>query len=222
MRIRPFLGVLIGLCVRLWVATLRIRVIDESGVASGPRVLGFWHGQQMPLLALPRPHRFSVLVSLSRDGELQSGVMRALRLFVFRGSSSRGGARGLRCVVRRLRQGFDAVFAVDGPRGPLHQVKPGAASAALMGRARLVPMACAVSSSFQLASTWDRFEVVRPFARVVIVLGQEVDAREAAEDPQALGRSIERAHQTARSILDLPRKEPSRMRSAVRDVSVES
>src|ERR1700744_6559466 len=73
-------GVIGGLLVRLWLATLRVRVVVHpalEAVGDRPWVLAFWHGTQWPLLAWRRRRRTVVLVSLSRDGRMQA---RALRL----------------------------------------------------------------------------------------------------------------------------------------------
>ena len=165
-----------------------------------PLVFAFWHGQQLPLLAVRRGPT-ATLVSLSPDGELQAGAMRALGLEVVRGSASRAGASGFRTVVRALRGGRDAAFAADGSRGPLHRAKPGAARAAILAEAQLVPVAGAAARRIVLERAWDRFELPLPFTRVVVCAGAAVDPRQALEAPSALERAIDRARQQARALL---------------------
>src|SRR5262249_34949687 len=101
------LGWAIGLVARVWIATLRLTlyVDDRTARLAGrrPIVLVFWHGQQVPLLRWARGQRMVALVSLSADGELQARTLPQLGIAVERGSSSRGGARALRGIVRRLR-----------------------------------------------------------------------------------------------------------------------
>src|SRR5688572_15259984 len=116
-RIPAALGLLVGALARLWLRTLRVSVTRDpalSAVAPRPWVLCFHHGRQFPLLAWRRRRKTVVLVSHSRDGALQARVMRVLGLDVVRGSSSRGGARGLAGVVRAIRAEHDGAFAVDG------------------------------------------------------------------------------------------------------------
>lgn len=159
--------------VRAWLCLLRVRVHAHPSLASeqGPLVWVFWHGTQMAVLAGPRRRPTAVLVSLSRDGELQTGVMRRHGMVVVRGSSSRRAAGGLRGLLRELARGHDAAFAVDGPRGPLHRVKPGALACARRAGARIVPIGVAASRAWVLSRTWDRFVLPMPFSRVAIVLG---------------------------------------------------
>lgn len=201
---RALLGLVLGLVVRLWVWTLRVTVEAAPGLdlSDGtPLVLAFWHGEQMLLLGWPRRRRTLVMVSWSLDGALQAGVMRAQGLRVVRGSSSRGGAAALRRLARELSGPLDAAFAVDGPRGPLHSAKPGAALAARLGRGRLVPMGAAVSASRVLRRSWDRFRIPMPLSRVQVVLGPPVDATLALEHPELVDRAIERACRRAGDLL---------------------
>ncbi|GAC1352461.1 MAG: lysophospholipid acyltransferase family protein [Polyangiales bacterium] len=172
-------GWLLGWLVYLWVRSLRLSVIDESGARESalPWVLVFFHGTQVPLLAWRRRRRTAVLVSWSRDGSLQSRVMERASMHVIRGSSSRGGARGLCAMVRALRSGgLDAAFAVDGPRGPYGAVHPGAAACARKVGGLLVPIGSASHPSHILRGAWDRMALPLPFARAVVVIGEPLAA----------------------------------------------
>src|SRR5215472_6231582 len=104
--IPSLLGWVVGVIARVWLATLRVRVVTHpalDGVRDRPWVLAFWHGTQWPLLAWRRRRPTVVLVSLSRDGAMQARALALQGLRVVRGSSSRGGARGLAALVRRMR-----------------------------------------------------------------------------------------------------------------------
>jgi lysophospholipid acyltransferase (LPLAT)-like uncharacterized protein len=192
-RLRSFAGFLLGLLVRLWAATWRVRLVLEPGAEAAPRVLAFWHGGQLPLVAARSRRRAVAMISRSRDGDFSCGVMRSLGLRVVRGSSSRGGAIALRAVVRALGCGTDALFAVDGPRGPLRRAKPGAAVAARLGRAAVVPVGSAASHASVLGRAWDRFCIPWPFSRVVVVAGAPIDATQAADRPELIEQAIQRA-----------------------------
>lgn len=188
---RVLLGIVVGLVARVWLATLRVRLVLHPAlerVGDRPWVLAFWHGTQWPLLAWRGRRRTVVLVSLSRDGAMQARALALQGLSVVRGSSSRGGARGLARIVRALKLGgVDAAFAVDGPRGPLGVVKGGAVMAARATGAVLVPSTGVTRRGLVLERAWDRFAIAWPFSRVDVVLGAPIepdppgDAREAVE-----------------------------------------
>jgi lysophospholipid acyltransferase (LPLAT)-like uncharacterized protein len=180
--LRAALGVVVGLVARLWLATLRVRLeIDPAlaGVRERPWVYAFFHGTQWPLLAYRRPRATVVLVSLSRDGTLQSRALALQGFRVVRGSSSRGGARGLAALVRVMRrERADAAFAVDGPKGPYGVVKGGALAAARAVGGVLVPMGGSVERGLVLRRAWDRFQIAWPFSRVTVRLGAPIDPSE--------------------------------------------
>jgi lysophospholipid acyltransferase (LPLAT)-like uncharacterized protein len=177
--LRAALGVLIGLLARAWLATLRVRVVVDPALAAveaRPWVFAFFHGTQWPLLAFRRRRPTVVLVSLSRDGAMQARALGVQGLRVVRGSSSRGGVRGLAALVRRMRrEGADAAFAVDGPRGPYGVVKGGALAAARAVGGVLVPMGGIVERGLVLDRAWDRFQVAWPFSRVTVRLGAPIE-----------------------------------------------
>ncbi|HEY8038468.1 MAG TPA: lysophospholipid acyltransferase family protein [Polyangiaceae bacterium] len=185
---RALLGIALGVVARLWLATLRVHVVRHpalDAVRGRPWVLAFWHGTQWPLLAWRRRRRTVVLVSLSRDGTMQARALALQGLRVVRGSSSRGGARGLAALVRAMKQEqADAAFAVDGPRGPHGVVKSGAIVAARATGAVVVPMTGGVRRGVVLGRTWDRFAIAWPFTRVDVVLGAPIDPRQG-DDPRA-------------------------------------
>jgi lysophospholipid acyltransferase (LPLAT)-like uncharacterized protein len=191
-----FLGSVLGLIARIWLATLRVRLVVDPAlerVADRPWVLSFFHGTQFPLLAWRRRRCTVVLVSLSRDGATQARALALQGLAIVRGSSSRGGARGLAAVVRAMKKGADAAFAVDGPRGPYGAVKAGAIAAASATGAVLVPMGSAMERGVTLGA-WDRFALPWPFSRVAVALGAPIEpgcagARERLE--RAIGATNE-------------------------------
>jgi lysophospholipid acyltransferase (LPLAT)-like uncharacterized protein len=191
------LGFALGLLARVWLWTLSVRVtFDATLEGKGPWIFGFLHGRQWPLLAWKRCRGTVVLVSWSGDGSLQACALAMQGLRVVRGSSSRGGARGLVRVVRKMREGRDAAFAVDGPRGPSGVVKGGVVTAARAAGGWLVPLGSAFERGFALDRSWDKFGVAWPFSRVEVVVGAPIDpasprAREDLEE--AIARANDRA-----------------------------
>jgi lysophospholipid acyltransferase (LPLAT)-like uncharacterized protein len=199
------LGVFVGLLARVYLATLRVSILRDPALDPGdprPWVLCFWHGDQLPLLVWKRRRTTVALVSHSLDGELQAHALPRFGLNVERGSSSRGGARGLRAIVARLVAGEDAAFAVDGPRGPRFFVAPGARVAARLSRGVLVPMGSAAPNGITLEKAWDKFRIPLPFARVAVALGAPLDPSASKDElgaavAQASALALDRARMVA-------------------------
>ncbi len=195
--LRSLLGLALGVFVRLYLTTLRVTVradpaLDPSDPS--PWVLCFWHGDQLPLLCYRRRRPTVALVSHSADGQMQAVALRIQGLRVERGSSSRGGARGLVAIVRRLARGEDAAFALDGPKGPRFAVLPGARAAARLSSGVLVPMGSAAPRGITLERAWDRFRIPLPFSRVAVRLGAPLPATVSdSELADAIARASELA-----------------------------
>ncbi|HYV84797.1 MAG TPA: DUF374 domain-containing protein [Patescibacteria group bacterium] len=122
-------------------------VVLEQHRAGRPYVHAFFHDQLLLMTYSYKGARFgrrlAVLASRHRDGEYVSRTLERFGHLMVRGSSGRGGADGLRQIVRQLRAGLDGAIAVDGPRGPRHRAQMGAIEAARLGRAPLIPVAFA-------------------------------------------------------------------------------
>ncbi len=170
-----FLAHLAALFIRLLRLTWRVRLVGPEPVF-GPRplVVCFWHGRQVGLFAHYRPRQVAVLSSLSRDGTLQARILKILGFEVLRGSSSRGGVVGLKGLVDSLKNGCDAAFAVDGPRGPAFKVKPGAVLAAEQTNGIIVPMTTRASKYWTFDKAWDNYRLPKPFAEVEVVRGDPI------------------------------------------------
>jgi lysophospholipid acyltransferase (LPLAT)-like uncharacterized protein len=188
--------------VRSLGATMRIRHVGREGLdgleAAGERYIhAFWHSRLLFMPYSYRGERIALLISQHRDGEYITRAMRCLRrvgggefeVSTVRGSSTRGGAAALRGAVRKLRDGWDVGITPDGPRGPRHEVQPGAIEIARLSGAALVPVAFAACPAWEMNS-WDRFLVPRPFARGLFLYGEPITVpRQAGDDRREVLRS---------------------------------
>ena len=137
-----------------------------------PAVYAVWHEHLLPALALFRDRGIATLVSRSRDGEIVARVLASMA-DVVRGSSSAGGAAGLRGLVRAGREGRSIVLTPDGPRGPRHRVADGIVRAAALTGHPIIPVGIAVTTGVRLRS-WDRFLVPAPGTTVFVSRGRPI------------------------------------------------
>lgn len=144
-----------------------------------PAVAAFWHERLalMPELwlmarGLPeaRVRRIHVLVSRHRDGRFIGAIMGRFGVDVVLGSSSRGGASGLRNLLEILGRGELVTITPDGPRGPVREAAGGVAQLAALSGAPVLPCAAQTTGHWVLP-TWDRMVVPKPFGRGVVVCG---------------------------------------------------
>ncbi len=166
-----------ALLIKILVKTWRVRFFGpDPNAVKGPFIFCFFHGNQAGLLAHPRVRPAVVMTSFSTDGELQNFILNRLGFHTVRGSSSRKGASGLKGIIRNIREGKDALFAVDGPRGPRGQVKAGALAAAKLTHTSLVPIAFSTDRAWIFERSWDRYTLPKPFAKVNIFRGNPIEA----------------------------------------------
>jgi len=153
--------------------TLRLRVRGLETLRgvhdSGRNILyAFWHGEQFVLLPFHRRQGIGLMVSLSRDGERQARLTSALGYIPFRGSSTRGAVAGLVGLIGHVRKGHDAGMAVDGPKGPLHEPKPGVLTLAYKTGASIIPLRVRPTACWRLKKTWDAYFIPKPFSKVTL------------------------------------------------------
>jgi len=171
--------------------TLRINVVDANDStknAGNKIVFGFWHGEQFIPFFCHRKQGIVIMSSLSKDGQLQADILHRCGYSAVRGSSSKGGQKALVELIRKVKTGFAAAFALDGPRGPQYKAKPGAALAAIKTGSILLPVSSYSKSNFIFKKAWDKYELPLPFSQVVIAYGMPINT---AKDSNAQELSLE-------------------------------
>lgn len=209
---------LLDLVLRLLARTWRLDVVEGAEILDGvvgggrPVVFCFWHNRIVPGAGLllrriaPAGMDVTLLSSPSRDGELSTRFMRRHGARVVRGSSSRGGARALREILRVVRRhGSSPIVIPDGPKGPAYRFKTGVLGASQMTGAPILLLGFAAERAWTVG-TWDRMILPRPFSRVAVAVAlsdpvprglsdDAVEARRRAEEERlaALNRTAEAA-----------------------------
>lgn len=161
--------------LRALARTWRVRVVNESSLtelrASGkPFIYSLWHGHLLPLLWHHRGSNVAILISEHRDGELIARAAESLGYRLIRGSTTRGAERALLSLVRELKEGRPVAITPDGPKGPARNFAPGALVAGQRSGAPILPVAAGADRAWRLSS-WDRFMIPKPFARVTVAYG---------------------------------------------------
>ncbi len=172
----------------------RLEAADRSGER---RIWALWHGRILPCLWYYRHRGIVVVTSENFDGEWIARIIQRFGFGAARGSSSRGGAKALRALLKSVAQ-QDAAFTVDGPRGPRGVVQPGIAWLAKATGHPIVPVHAEADRHWTLGS-WDRTQIPKPGARIVMAIGETIRvARDAdAEGVEAARQAVERGLQAA-------------------------
>jgi lysophospholipid acyltransferase (LPLAT)-like uncharacterized protein len=150
--------------------------------AGAPAVFSFWH-ENLPLMpalvmlarrsSAYRPAPIHTLVSQHRDGQFIGALVRQFGIEPVLGSSSRGGASGLRQLLRLLLGGAIVGITPDGPQGPRREAAEGVARLAALAGVPILPCAARTTRRIVLNS-WDRMAIPLPFGRGVVVCGPAI------------------------------------------------
>ena len=154
-------------------------------------VAAFWHGDAFlmaqEMFRVYDYGRMFIMASASRDGALMARFLQLGGVHVIRGSSSRGGARAMREVMREYRPPDVFAMAVDGPRGPRHCIpKAGIVLAAQRLGLPITAFVCHAEKKWVIRS-WDRMEIPKPFSRTRTIYSDPIPV-----PPDASPEEIER------------------------------
>jgi lysophospholipid acyltransferase (LPLAT)-like uncharacterized protein len=156
--------------------TLRIKTVNEQVWDNHQRgeklIFAFWHGHLFSLIDYHQQRRVAIITSLSEDGEILSRILKRFNYELVRGSSSRGGKEALRGMMRKMEEGYIAAIAADGPKGPIHQAKPGVIFLAQRTRGWVIPATVKLKRFIAINGSWDKMEIPLPFSPVLIIYGE--------------------------------------------------
>lgn len=193
---------LVWILYRLWTATWRVRLVEAPGLVEAKKrgdrlIFAHWHGTELHIVPLVRPYRIATMTSTSKDGQLIDFTIRKFGGATSKGSSTRGGIGALKGLVRLMtKSGYRASMAVDGPKGPIHVVKPGVFELSRLADARIVPMGSASSNAFVFEKSWNKASLPKPFSRVVVCFSEPWPAIAKDQSP----KDEDLAHRLAREI----------------------
>ncbi len=196
---------LAALLIRALGATLRYEDVFAAEYAEripgdeipGPTVYAFWHRSLLACAHRFRGRDIAILISRSFDGELVARTVEHMGFVAVRGSSSRGGAAGLRQMAEAYRAGHRCAFTADGPRGPNMVAQAGPVQLAQLVEAPWVGAFYALPLRAWELKSWDRFLIPKPFSRVRMTWPALIPAEQL--DLAAVQRALDRAVELAGS-----------------------
>lgn len=205
---RPLSLLARGFITLLW-WTLRVEVEGEKELQDYAKrqntdddfssiIIALWHNRLFLIANLMRKIlpvvRITALISKSRDGEVPTLFAKTYKdVDVIRvGHRSRNVA--LLQTIEALNEKRIVIITPDGPKGPVHTVKPGIIFSAAKSKAVIFPLSWKATWSFCFNS-WDRFCIPLPFSKVTVTLGKPLAIKETTsiEDGQlALEQALQK------------------------------
>lgn len=148
-----------------------------------PFIAGMWHGQHIMVSFAGRPvDRVATIISKNPDGNINTIALTRMGVRVIRASGARGravrdvrakgGAEGLRAMLRALKAGEIVAFSADVPKVS-RRCDAGILTLARFSGRPIVPVAVVTSRHIRFGS-WDRACLGLPFGRGAVVFGEAV------------------------------------------------
>ena len=194
-----------------------------------PFIAGMWHGQHTMVSFARRPgDRIATIISRNPDGNINTIALTRMGVRVVRASGARGravrdarakgGAEGLRAMLKALKAGEIVAFSADVPKIS-RRADAGILTLARFSGRPIVPVAVVTSRHLRFSS-WDRACLGLPFGRGAIVFGEPIHVpREVEPDAfetlrQRLEAEMNRVHDRAYTLVGRPDRVGARWREA--------
>lgn len=167
------LPTVIYMYIKLLELTTKIKLVNEPEGLRGSKIYASWHGRLYGFGALKPRDKLNILISQSRDGELISQIVGSFGIKSVRGSSYRGAISAAKQILKLVKEEKDIVFAVDGPRGPIYEVKEGIIRIAQLAEVPIIPLVGSCKNK-KIFKSWDRFNLPLPFNDATVVFGEPI------------------------------------------------
>jgi lysophospholipid acyltransferase (LPLAT)-like uncharacterized protein len=223
----PVIAALVFSVIRTVGPTLRFEVLGRAKIealwaAKQPCIWAFWHRVILPMAWYGRNRGIVVMNTTAFDGQWTRKVIEWLGFGTAQGSSSRGGLRGLQVMARRIAEGLDCAFTIDGPRGPRYVAKVGPVLLARMTGAPILVFHVGVERGKTIQKTWDHFLLPGLFTRAVIIANEPIYVPKDADSEmikakhEEMQKALERVRDITEGWFAMSEDERSRYRAEIR------
>lgn len=134
-------------------------------------IMAVWHNNLVSCILNAETPMVS-MTSRSKDGTIAADTAKKFNIYSARGSSSRGGKEALLDMIKKIKEtNYNAGLTIDGPRGPVHEPKPGIFKVAKETGLPILPY-CVIPSRRKELRSWDKLKVPLPFGTMKIGYGK--------------------------------------------------
>lgn len=171
-----FYGLLLFFILKAISKTMRISIKrNEKIKLNESYIYGFWHNKLVAAgLSLRNIGESAILASPSKDGELIAIPLEKLGYKVVRGSSGKDSVKSVIALLKLVKNGYNAGTPLDGPKGPIYEVKNGMLYLAQKSGKSIIPFGAAFEKKWVFNKAWDKFQLPKPFSKCICVLGEPI------------------------------------------------
>lgn len=181
-------------------------------------IFAMWHSDQCSLHGIPfkKRKKVNILISKSGDGEVIARVVQRWGFSTIRGSKDKGtrkkgGVRATMEMIEKVNEGQNVAIMLDGPAGPLHEIKNGVIKVAKHTGGAIIPMVWySPDKTLVKFPTWDKFKIPLGFTKIVNLYGEPIYVPENStlEEDNAIKEKLKQA------LFDLEKQAPEAFKEA--------
>ncbi len=176
-----------------------------------PCIFAMWHENQFGVFGVPNIPNTNILISNSFDGQIVASSSGSLGFKICRGSSGRKGAVSSTLqLIEKLKNGENVALMIDGPKGPYHVIKNGAATLARDTGHPIIPMHWySTDITFVQFPSWDKmYSPIGP-CRILSLFGDPIyaDNKSNEEINDEIKKSLQELEKIAPEQYKLARKQ---------------
>ena len=173
-------GFAISKALHAWMNTLECRAACYSPEAwpcapefRSPAIYIFWHEYISFAVWFGSRWRPAILLSQHRDAELLTTTCEFLGYEPVRGSSTRGGVKAMREMLR-VAPGVSLGITPDGPTGPRRELAPGCIFLASKLQMPLILMGIGFDRPWRYTRAWDHAAIPKPGSRARLLMSSRI------------------------------------------------
>ena len=147
--------------------TIKLNIINNSGIVDFEKekyILAFWHQDTFTPLYHFRNKNIAFFVTNDKKGDILNTAVRCLGFDTLKLRDDM--PKMFIDIGKKLNNGQNVGFAVDGATGPVGKVKAGVFYLSDQCDAPVVPLNVSYSKYFKLFWRWDKYKVPLPFSTV--------------------------------------------------------
>lgn len=167
-------GILLHFIYKVLNITVRKKYYEcDNFEINSQNVVVFWHRKIFSVCNSTRIiKKKASMVSASKDGEILSELLKKEGNEIIRGSSNKDNIKALKEAIKYVKEGYTLGIAVDGPRGPIYEPKPGAIFIAQKTGLPIVPIGTYCNRAWVFEKMWDKLEIPKPFSICIHYTGE--------------------------------------------------
>ncbi len=168
---------LIKLLHFIYCSTIRIQVVNNQWLpsklnGSQNNIYVFWHSKTFILLSFSRNLGIGTLTLPDWKNIIFDELCKLYKYRTILVENNSGVIGVIRKLITLLKNGHSLGLAVDGPKGPVTVIRPGAIYLAKTTGKPIVAANILVNKSIRIKTRWDRYELPFLFSQVTITLSQ--------------------------------------------------